>query len=201
MAVVLISSFLSFQPAIAGGAGGEFISEPDPKRPLYEDDAGRTILGLLDEISKNYTHFRAQAEKYDLIVRFLQVVAFLSALCSAIVLVLSDKDWSRRSAIIASLLAASIPAGDQVFHTTQIQMASWKAALSLSRLHAECKDRWELPPETATQSDQRRTQTAQSLVTECRKRLSEIHDKEIDVWVNPLVVPVFPGTPGSVAPR
>jgi hypothetical protein len=154
----------------------------------YQGEAGATAISSLKEIQTQYDHYLKQARQYEASMLALKIAISLFGLSSAIVLALSKADWSRKTALVLSILVASIPAADHIFQVSEMRQVSWRTAVDLSRLYSQCKDTWE---EYAYSTPlEERLLAAQELSKNCKGALAKSVDNELEVSLKPLEVNV-----------
>ena len=160
---------------------------PDGTAAAYSGPSGAAVGSLLSDLRGQFEHYDDQAKDYDNALLALRVTVLLCSVAAAFVLAISSGEWSRRTALVLSVLAAAVPATDQIFQVSDLQRVSWRTAVDVSRLYATCKDAWETAslPETPGE----RLAIARSLATTCRSGLTQIVDKEMDVSLKPLQLP------------
>lgn len=187
-ALVLNPVFIQFASATAGPGGPE-PAAVDEKTPPYADQAGKNVLAFLSEAKRHHDHYVSQARRYDKFALAAKVLAFIASIAAAVVLVLTAKEWSRRTAILASVLAAAIPAADQIFKISDTQIASWRATVDVAALYAKCKDSWELDASIGGGTSESRNRSAKALLDQCRMELGSVIGNELEKTVKPIELP------------
>jgi hypothetical protein len=160
----------------------------DVSAPIYAGSAGGVVLKALSEIKTSAEHYNAEAESYDRAILGMRIIAFLCSVFAAVVLALSGAEWARRTALVLSVVLATIPAADQIFQVSEMHRASWRAAVDAARLFEQCKDTWELYAPAI--DNNKRESSATDLVAGCRKQLSALIDAGLEVSTKPLQLPL-----------
>jgi hypothetical protein len=154
----------------------------------YKGEAGISALNSLKEIQDHYEHYLKQAKYYDSVMLAIKIAISLFGLVSAIILALSKAEWSRKTALVLSILVATIPATDQIFQVNELRQVSWRTAVNISRLYSECKGRWETNSYQVPVKE--RLSAAHILFPRCKVTLDKYVDKEMEISLKPLEVPV-----------
>lgn len=156
--------------------------------PVYMGETGIVVLKVLSEIKDHSEHYNSQAHNYEQAVLGMRIAALVCSVLAAAVLALSGTEWSRRTALLFSIISAALPAVDQTFHVSDMHRASWRAAVDVTRLFNECRDKWELI--AAELPDDKRQSVAEPIVSRCRGKLEAIVDAEMDTSMKPLQLPI-----------
>jgi hypothetical protein len=161
---------------------------PGADVPAYSGQAGTLVVNVLREIKVDAEHYAAQVTDYDRATLAMRIVALLASVTAAILLAAANAEWSRRTALVLTIVAASVPAADQIFQVSENDRASWKAAVDSQRLFEDCKESWESTSRDADENDLR-MEVANRLVSSCRHNLARIVDTEMEVSLKALQLP------------
>jgi len=164
-----------------------YMVEPHRSVPTYGDMAGSQVLVTLQEVKTQADHYGAQANRYSTGLFVIRLLALLSSLSAAIVLALSNAEWSRRVALLASIVAAALPVTEQIFQVGDMHRSAWRANVEAARLFNDCKSKWELASATIATPD--RVKHAQSLITNCRADLAKVVDTAMNTSLKPIQLP------------
>jgi hypothetical protein len=148
------------------------------------EKANTTMLSVLAEMKSQFEHYDAQAKAYERAVLVMRVTVLLCSIGAATALALNSADWARKTALVLSILAAAVPAADQIFQISAIDRISWRTAVDVSRLFSTCRDSWENGASAAPTDSS--AKAVRALVTSCRSELNVLVDKEMDVSLKPL---------------
>ena len=154
----------------------------------YSGAPGAKAASTLTEIQLQFDHYSTQARQYELATLVLRCLVAVLGFASAVVLALSKAEWSRKTALVLSILIGSVPATDQIFQISEMRQVSWKTAVDLSRLYSQCRDTWELYASNVPLDD--RLPVAERIFDGCRDSLAETVNSEMGVSLQPLVVTV-----------
>jgi hypothetical protein len=156
--------------------------------PAYSGDSGKLIVDVLLEIKSDAEHYGEQVVDYDRAMLAMRIAALISSVAAAILLAATKVDWSRRAALILTIVAASVPAADQIFQVSDNDRSSWKAAVDSRRLFDDCKRDWESNSKLSDQNDQR-IEIATQVSSRCHSDLARIVDTEMETSLKALQLP------------
>jgi hypothetical protein len=122
---------------------------------------------ILSDIATQYDQYRADAKTYHSAVFLMRCVGFLSSVLAAICLAFGTSDMARKTALVLSVVAAAVPAADQVFQVTANHSSSLRTAVDLGRLYLRC----------GGELDSANSESVES----CRKTFNQLIDADIEV--------------------
>ena len=149
--------------------------------------ANAALTAMLLDVKSQFEHYDAQAKTYDRILLVMKIAVLLCSIGAAAALALSATDFARKAALILSILAAAIPAADQIFQIAAIQRISWRTSVDISRLFISCRDSLESDSESV--AAEARGKSVWATVAKCRAGLDSLVDKEMDVSLKTLELP------------